>query len=146
MKTNKKMIETVMFYLAIILVFVGGFGFLRGFLTSIGTVKSEKTFERLPLGDLRGIAVDNDGRVYCGLQFYGRVQVYNNQGKFPVLFGEEADEPAEVGMGIGELIFFRVYQNTNAQVLILGAAVGEVERGIRKIIERFLVRAGVLQA
>ena len=36
----------------------------------------------LPLGDLSGIAVDSEGHIYCGLQFFSRVQVYDADGKF----------------------------------------------------------------
>jgi hypothetical protein len=36
----------------------------------------------LPLGELRGIAVDSEGHIYCGLQSYGRVQVYDAEGEF----------------------------------------------------------------
>ena len=36
----------------------------------------------LPLGDLRGIAVDSEGRIYCGLQSYERIQVYDASGSF----------------------------------------------------------------
>lgn len=35
-----------------------------------------------PLGELKGIVVDNEGNIYCGLQSYGRIQVYNEKGKF----------------------------------------------------------------
>ena len=36
----------------------------------------------LPLRELSGIAVDSEGHVYCGLQSYGRVQVYDAEGEF----------------------------------------------------------------
>jgi len=37
---------------------------------------------QLPLGDLHCIALDSQGRIYCGLGFYSRVQVYDSQGRF----------------------------------------------------------------
>ena len=36
----------------------------------------------LPLGDLKGITVDSKGRLYCGLQSYSRIQVYDATGNF----------------------------------------------------------------
>jgi hypothetical protein len=36
----------------------------------------------MPLGDLNGVAVDSSGNVYCGAQFYSRVQKYDRDGHF----------------------------------------------------------------
>lgn len=64
----------------------GIIGFVSGFLVSFGVKKIiPDTFE-MPLGDLKGIAVDSEGNIYCGAQFYSRVQVYNIEGKF--LYGK----------------------------------------------------------
>ena len=43
----------------------------------------------LPLGDPHGLAVDEEGRIYCGLGAYGRVQVYGSTGS--VLRGVKVD-------------------------------------------------------
>lgn len=37
---------------------------------------------RFPLGSPDGIAVDNNGKVYCASHFYNRIQVYDTDGKF----------------------------------------------------------------
>jgi len=61
---------------------IGFIGFLAGAITGLGfDFRNLDSFE-LPLGDLKGIAVDSEGNIYCGLQFYSRVQVYDNEGKF----------------------------------------------------------------
>jgi hypothetical protein len=36
----------------------------------------------LPLSDLRGIAVDEEGRIYCASHLPGRIQVYDRRGRF----------------------------------------------------------------
>jgi hypothetical protein len=37
----------------------------------------------VPLGKIEGIAADKSGHIYCGLQpFYGRIQVYDSDGRF----------------------------------------------------------------
>jgi hypothetical protein len=36
----------------------------------------------LPLGYVRGLAVDNNGRIFCGLQSYSAIQVYDKNGNF----------------------------------------------------------------
>lgn len=36
----------------------------------------------VPLGDLSGFTVDEEGRVYCAVQFYGRLQQYDPAGTF----------------------------------------------------------------
>ncbi len=62
---------------------IGGIGFFAGFIAMGFGVAFENldSFE-LPLGDLEGITVDSEGNIYCGLQFYSRIQVYNAEGKF----------------------------------------------------------------
>ncbi len=71
---------------------VGVTGFMAGFLIRIHIFGyhpgSLDSFE-FPLGDLEGIAVDSEGNVYCGVQFYSRVQVYDAEGKF--LYGKFID-------------------------------------------------------
>jgi hypothetical protein len=43
---------------------------------------SVDSYRELPLGHPASIAVDADGNIYCGLQFYGRVQKYDSRGQF----------------------------------------------------------------
>jgi hypothetical protein len=45
-------------------------------------VRSHSTQTQFPLGGLRGIAVDSNGRVYLALDAYHRIQVYDRQGDF----------------------------------------------------------------
>lgn len=49
-------------------------------ITLIGS--SLPTDIELPLGALSGLAVDDDGRIYCAVQFYGRLQQYDSEGRF----------------------------------------------------------------
>jgi hypothetical protein len=65
----------------------GGMGFLACPLTSVfGCRLGILDSLELPLGQLEGIAVDFEGNIYCGLQSYSRVQVYNPEGEF--LYGK----------------------------------------------------------
>jgi len=67
---------------AALFLIVGSIGFLAGAITGLGfEFRNLDSFE-LPLGCLEGIAVDSDGNIYCGLQFYSRIQVYDPEGKF----------------------------------------------------------------
>ncbi len=36
----------------------------------------------LPLGDPKGVAIDNFGNIYCGSRYYERIQAYDPEGKF----------------------------------------------------------------
>ena len=66
--------------IAALLMAIGFVDFLAGVV--IGNfVKTPDGFE-LPLGDLKGIAVDSDGNIYCGTQYYSRVQVYDSEGHY----------------------------------------------------------------
>lgn len=69
--------------IGVLFLVVGLVGFLAGPLSfkSASFRKVLDPFE-LPLGDLQGIAVDSEGRIYCGLQFFSRVQVYDADGRF----------------------------------------------------------------
>ncbi|MCP4258623.1 MAG: hypothetical protein GY774_14150 [Planctomycetes bacterium] len=69
--------------IATLFLVIGFIGFLTGTITAgFGfRFRNLDSFE-LPLGDLRGIAVDSEGNIYCGLQFYSRIQVYDAEGKF----------------------------------------------------------------
>ncbi len=67
---------------------LGAVGWFGGALFGGGLLSVPVHFE-VPLGELEGIAVDSKGRVYCGASFYGRVQVYDREGRF--LRGWSAD-------------------------------------------------------
>ena len=77
----------------VLLILVGGAGFMAGFVLQranrFGYHPSSLNSFELPLGDLEGIAVDSEGNIYCGAQFYSRIQVYDAEGKF--LYGRFID-------------------------------------------------------
>lgn len=68
----KKILNAVGWILALI----GFIGFIGGAVIS--------TFYKyeLPLGDVEGIVVSKDERMYLGLPFYRKIQSYDSQGKF----------------------------------------------------------------
>jgi hypothetical protein len=72
--------------------YIGFIGWLTGFLLILLNVglnlKVPDSFE-LPLGQLSSIAVDSEGNIYCGAQFYARIQVYNPEGRY--LYGKTLD-------------------------------------------------------
>lgn len=39
-------------------------------------------YVEFPLGDMGSFAVDSEGQIYCGTQFYSRVQIYDATGRF----------------------------------------------------------------
>lgn len=55
------------------------YGLCRWCLYLVGSIKIDA---ELPLGDIKGIVVDQDGTVYLGLGTYGYVQKYSNTGTF----------------------------------------------------------------
>jgi hypothetical protein len=66
--------------LAAMFLVIGFVDFFAGAV--IGNVVKVPDWFELPLGDLRGIAVDSDGNIYCGTQYYSRVQVYDSEGNY----------------------------------------------------------------
>jgi hypothetical protein len=60
---------------------IGFIGFMAGPVITLGSEEFPDEIE-LPLGALEGIAVDSDGNIYCGVQFYHRVQVYDPKGNY----------------------------------------------------------------
>jgi len=65
---------------------IGLIGFISGFNVSLFLYKIIPDSFEMPLGDLKGLAVDSEGNIYCGTQFYSRFQVYNRNGRF--LYGK----------------------------------------------------------
>jgi hypothetical protein len=61
---------------------IGALGFAAGFFAMYGLLSWIPRSVELPLGWLVGIAVDSKGRIYCGTQFYSRVQEYDADGAF----------------------------------------------------------------
>ena len=60
---------------------LGFFGFSSGCLVSSGLIAVGSNYE-LPLGDVKSIAVDSQGRIYCAVEMYSRVQQYDSDGRF----------------------------------------------------------------
>ncbi len=79
----KKLCVKIISIFARLLTIIGFIGFVSGFIIPSGLIPD--SFE-IPLGNLKGIAVDSEGNIYCGAQFYSRFQVYNAKGKF--LYGK----------------------------------------------------------
>lgn len=68
---------------------IGCIGWFAGAVTGLGFEFRFLDLFELPLGYLRGITVDSEGNIYCGLQFYSRIQVYDAEGKF--IYGKFID-------------------------------------------------------
>lgn len=69
--------------LGISLIVVGAVGWFHAVLLDnvLGSVWGRFRYER-PLTELMGIAVDSEGRIYCGTPPYNRIQVYSAEGRF----------------------------------------------------------------
>lgn len=85
-----KLIIDIIVIFSRLLRYIGFIGFLSGALLVMFDLhlKVPGSFE-IPLGRLRGIAVDTQGNIYCGSQFYERIQIYNPNGEF--LYGISID-------------------------------------------------------
>lgn len=66
----------------IILWIVGFLAWMLGVAVSSGNAPFVTSTTEMPLGDVRSVAVDSKGRIYCGLAFYRRIQQYNSNGVF----------------------------------------------------------------
>ncbi|MGH1437022.1 MAG: hypothetical protein ACRBG0_21470 [Lewinella sp.] len=77
-QSNPLFLRTVRFT-ASIFILIGFVGFLGGAAIAIGFINPN--FE-LPLGHVTSIAVDRYDNIYLGLEFYGYIQKYNNEGEF----------------------------------------------------------------
>lgn len=69
-----------LFLIGIVLIILSAIGFIFGIVSFTGNFNNSK-FE-FPLSVVNGIAVDKEGRIYFGLGFYSRIQVYDQKGKF----------------------------------------------------------------
>ena len=69
--------------LGIFLIVAGAGGWIHAFLLDnlLGGVWGKLRYER-PLTELIGIAVDSEGRIYCGTPPYNRIQLYSAEGRF----------------------------------------------------------------
>jgi uncharacterized protein YneF (UPF0154 family) len=66
-------------FISLILILIGFIGFIGGFVISMRLIEFKN---EIPLGDIEGILVSKDGRIFLGLQFYGKIQSYDNQGNY----------------------------------------------------------------
>ena len=69
-------------YAGLVLVCLGAFGFFFPFLCVLGLNKALPARLAWPLSSVNCIAVDHDGRIYCGLMSMGRIQQYSPTGDF----------------------------------------------------------------
>jgi hypothetical protein len=86
---------------------LGVLGWFAGFSISLLDIPRIGPTYEMPLGDLSGIAVDSSGNIYCGAQFYSRIQKYDSEGRF--LFGLRIDAS-------GGGFRFRVNKNDELEV------------------------------
>ncbi|MBI1372441.1 MAG: hypothetical protein GC159_06730 [Phycisphaera sp.] len=68
--------------LAAVCMLLGGIGYFGSLSINNGSTDWLGDNVELPLGDLTDVEVDGDGHVYCALQGYHRVQVYDADGRF----------------------------------------------------------------
>lgn len=62
-----------------ILMLIGAVGFIGGGLVGMKFINYKN---EVPLGGIHGFVVDKNGTIYIGLGAYGKVQVYDKNGKF----------------------------------------------------------------
>lgn len=67
---------------ASVLLLIGASGFLLGFAASAIEHRFISDSIELPLSHVRSMTVDRQGNVYLGLEFYSRIQMYDDRGKF----------------------------------------------------------------
>ena len=68
--------------IGITLTVLGAYGWASAILSTMGKAFWISSTTEVPLGELTGIAVDNEGRIYCGAASYSRIQVYSRGGQF----------------------------------------------------------------
>ncbi|MHC4242355.1 MAG: hypothetical protein ACYSU4_08130 [Planctomycetota bacterium] len=108
---NKKA-RQVIGAIATLFLFIGFIGFVSGFIPYGFVVALDNALDNLdsfelPLGALEGISVDSEGNIYCGLQFYSRIQVYDADGNF--IYGKFIDSA-------GGSFRIRINQNDQLEV------------------------------
>lgn len=79
---DKVRVQNFLFFSALILFFLGLLGLIIGLFSLDNREEQPRTPQKFPLGGVKGIAVDDSGRIYCGSNFYGQVQVYDSNGRF----------------------------------------------------------------
>lgn len=60
-------------------------GFISGFLCNIAGnngIQMVSSKVEFPLGELEGITIDTEGKIYCVASFYSRLQIYDHNGHF----------------------------------------------------------------
>lgn len=77
-----KMQATVKYVVGIGLLTIGVIGFFLNDFLSFFLSENVKSKLELPLSNPKGIVVDNSQRIYVGIPFYSRVQIYNKYGDF----------------------------------------------------------------
>jgi hypothetical protein len=78
---DKRKLENRLFFTALAIMIIGLIGLLLALIHGTNTEIGKSNF-RLPLSAPSGIVVDQFGKVYCGIEFYSRVQVYGPNGRF----------------------------------------------------------------
>ncbi len=76
-----KYLRKIIVIFSVAWIIFGLVSFFFGLVCATGIISGFNTYP-FPLGDPTSIAVDQDGRLYCALQFYQRIQVYDAQGQF----------------------------------------------------------------
>lgn len=104
-----KMIKYILAKTAFLIIAIGFFSFVGGSLVVLGLYRIIPDSFEMPLGHLKGIAVDSEGNIYCGAHFYSRIQVYDSEGKF--LYGKCIDTG-------GGTFWIRINSNDQLQVAI----------------------------
>ncbi|MCL6592206.1 MAG: hypothetical protein K6U80_19945 [Firmicutes bacterium] len=98
--------NSVIIVIGIILVLFGAFSLVVNVVSVFGHIQVNNI--ELPLSIPRSIAVDNNGRIYCGLNGYCRIQMYSQEGKFIKGW------PVDTGGGD-----FRIYIDKNNNLMVL---------------------------
>ena len=81
MKYIKNIIVLLLKILSFMSIMLGSITFFFGIACNLDFIKIENQIE-LPLGYPKSIAIDEQGRIYCHLQFYHRIQLYDCNGNF----------------------------------------------------------------
>jgi hypothetical protein len=75
-------VTTLRDWMSVTVALVGLFGFLGGAVVALaGNRLPMRAFE-FPLGDVQDVDIDREGKVVLALGFYGRIQLYDANGRF----------------------------------------------------------------